>query len=255
MNKALLATGLYVLGCLALARAQDGLLQAMRDAVESNPVLKAEMKRDAEREPVCPADHPNDPDPVTDPAQRDAREWRRIGRCALRASQPQQALDAFQHAATLDSSAESYSLWGLALVRMDRLAEVPPMLRKAAHADPQEDQLFRAWGAYYLAQGDLDRAASYYEEALTRAHPRGAGFSADRDYFTLGSIYARQEKHREAVEAYEQYCLAMICSTPDQAYELGVELMAVGERDKFNMLIEFLHDKPTAERLQALTHR
>lgn len=227
----------------------------MRDAAQNNPVLRAEIERNAEREPVCPSDHLNDPDPVTPPAKRSAADWRRAGRCALRDSQSAKAVEAFQHATALDPSAETYSLLGLALVRAGRLSEVTPVLRQAAHADPHEDQLYRAWGAYYLAQGDLDRAASYYEKAIAMLYPEGLGLGqVDHDYSTLAAIYARQGRHRAAAEAYEEDCFAMICSA-DTAYRFGVELAAIGEGDKLNMLIENARDKNEADHLRTLAKR
>ena len=126
------------------------------------------------------------------------------------------------------------------------------MLRQAAHADPQEDQLYRAWGAYYLAQGDLDRAASYYEKAIAMLHPEGLGLGqVDHDYSTLAAIYAKQGRHRAAAEAYEEDCFAMICSA-NTAYRFGLELAAIGDHEKLKMLIENAPDKNEADRLQVL---
>lgn len=230
-------------------------MDAMRDAAQHNPAIQAEIARNAEREPVCPSDHPNNPDPVIPVAKRTAADWQRVGRCALRESKPQTAVDAFQQATSLAPSAEAYSLLGLALVRAGRLSEVTPVLRQAAHADPQEDQLYRAWGAYYLAQGDLDRAASYYEKAIAMLHPEGLGLGqVDHDYSTLAAIYAKQGKHRAAAEAYEEDCFAMICPA-DTAYRFGVELAAVKDRDKLNMLIDNAMDQKEADRLRALAKR
>jgi tetratricopeptide (TPR) repeat protein len=227
-------------------------MEAMRDAAQHNPAIQAEIARNAEREPVCPSGHSNDPEPVIPPAKKTAKDWRRVGRCALRDAQPQAAVEAFQHATAIEPSAEAYSLLGLALVRAGCLSEVTPVLRKAAHADPQEDQLYRAWGAYYLAQGELDRAASYYEKAIDMLHPEGLGFGqVDHDYSTLAAIYAKQGNHRAAAKAYEEDCFAMVCSA-DTSYRFGVELTAIGDHEKLNMLIESATDKDEADRLRAL---
>ena len=224
----------------------------MRDAAQNNPEIRAEMERNAEREPVCPSDHPNYPESAIPLAKRTAADWRKAGRCALRDSQAQKAVDTFQHATILEPSAEAYSLLGLALVRAGRLSEVTPVLRQAAHADPHEDQLYRAWGAYYLAQGDLDRAASYYEKAIAMLYPEGLGLGqVDHDYSTLAAIYAKQGKHRAAAEAYEEDCFVMVCSA-DTAYHFGIELAAIGDHDKLKMLIENARDKNEADRLRAL---
>ena len=122
-------------------------------------------------------------------------------------------------------------------------------------ADPQEDQLYRAWGAYYLAQGELDRAASYYEKAIDMLHPEGLGLGqTDPDYSTLATIYAKQGNHRAAAKAYEEDCFAMVCAA-DTAYRFGVELAAIGDRDKLNMLIESATDKNEADPLRTLAKR
>ena len=244
------------MGCVARGQDVDWqLMDAMRDAAQHNPENQAEIARNAERQPVCPSDHPNDPEPVIPPAKKTAVDWRRLGRCALREAQPQSAVEAFQHATTMEPSAEAYSLLGLALVRAGRLTEVPPVLRNAAHADPQEDQLYRAWGAYYLVRGQLDRAASYYEKAIEVLHPEGLGFGQiDHDYSTLAAIYAKQGDHRAAAKAYREDCFGMVCPG-DIAYRFGVELAAIGDRDKLNMLIESAANKNEADRLRALLTR
>lgn len=231
------------------------LMERMLDAAQHNPALQAEIARNVEREPVCPSSHPNDPEPKISPEKETAKDWRRAGRCALQDAQAQAAVEAFQHAIAKDPSAEAYSLLGIALVRAGRLSEVTPVLRKAAHADPQEDQLYRAWGAYYLAQGDLDRAASYYEKAIDMLYPKGLGLGqSDHDYSTLAAIYAKQGNHQAAAKAYEEDCFAMVCSV-ETAYRFGVELAVIGDRDKLNMLIESAASKNEADRLRALAKR
>jgi tetratricopeptide (TPR) repeat protein len=233
-----------------------GILLAQSDyeiihrAFEYNPGLRAIRDRNMERYPVC-VDIPQ-PDGKSSDSDGDA--WRRIGRCALQQNQLSDAETAFRHAVEFKPTAEAYSLLGMALVREERLSDAVPILRKAATIDSHEDQIFRAWGAYYLAQNDLKRAASYYQKALDMLHPDGPEFDGDYDYATLAKIYSRMGDHSSAVEAFRNACFADICIDNQTTYNFAVELVATGQLADFHTLVDFarLGHEDFAKRLEAL---
>jgi tetratricopeptide (TPR) repeat protein len=241
-----------VSGRVLLAQSDLGLMRMMHEAFENNPELRAIRDRNKERYPVCP--------PMLESAEKtagkDAHAWRVVGRCALKQNRPSIAETSFRNAAELEPTAEAYSLLGLTLVREKKLADVVPVLRKAAVLDRREDQLYRAWGAYYLQQDDLKRAAFYYNKALEILYPEGPGLGeADEDYATLARIYARMSDHQSAIAAYQEACFAYLCFDDQTTIGFGVELIAAGRKEELQMLIDsaMMGQQAVAARLRVLT--
>jgi tetratricopeptide (TPR) repeat protein len=144
----------------------------------------------------------------------------------------------------------------MALVRQKKLADAVPILRKAAELDSHEDQLFRAWGAYYLEDGDLKRAAAYYQKALDILYPHGPGlFEGDPDYATLAGIYAKLGDHSAALAAFRESCFAYVCPDDETYYRYGVEMKAAGLRDELRDLVDSaeLGHEAVAKRLRELS--
>src|SRR5215471_473228 len=192
------------------AWAQDDLtmMRLIRQTIDNNPRLRADRERNLERHPICPPDLSR----AASIAGADAHAWMIIGRCALKQQDKKTAEDAFRRVVAIAPSAESYGLLASALVNESRLDDVPQLLREGAQLDPAEDQLFRAWGAYYRARGDLRSAADSYQRAIAILYPDGLGlFEYDDDSATLGDIYHLLGDHQNAVRAYQDACFVYIC--------------------------------------------
>jgi tetratricopeptide (TPR) repeat protein len=146
----------------------------------------------------------------------------------------------------------------MALVRESKLDLVPGVLRQAARMNPDEDQLFRAWGAYYRARGDLERAAKYYRKAIEILYPDGVEFlEFDDDSVTLGDLYREIGDHKDAVDAYEQACFAYVCPDEKTTLNYGRELLALGRKDELKELIMMARPdrQHVADELQAESRR
>ena len=220
-----------------MAWAQDDLtmMRLIQQTFENSPRLRADRERNLDRRPVCPE---NLSVPVNS-AGTDMHAWTTIGRCAIKQQVPKLAETAFRKVVTMAPSADAYSLLAMALVNQSKLEEVPELLRQGAQLDDTEDELYRAWGAYYRARGDLQRAGESYSKALAILYPGGLGlFEYDDDYATLGDIYHQLGDHQSAARAYEYACLASLCPNEQTTLNYGRELLALKRTDDLKLLIE-----------------
>ncbi len=213
------------------------LMDQLRAAVENNPRYRADRERNEERHPVCPQDL----SALLKTAGSNAETWTIAGRCSLKRHDFGTAESAFRKASAIAPSSETYSLLGLALIEESKLDDVPRVLRQGARLNPQDDQLFRAWGGYYRAKGDLVRAAKYYQKAIDVLYPDGLGlFEMDDDMATLGDIYRAMGDHQDAIDAYKQACFANICPDSHTILNYGRELIALGRKDDVKDLLAWV---------------
>lgn len=225
----------FMLGPIAFAQDDASMMRLIRQMVDNSPRLRADRERNLERRPVCPENLTV----ALNSAGTDAHAWTTIGRCALKQQDPKLAETAFRKVVTLVPSAEAYSLLAMALVNQSKLEELPELLRQGAQLDDTEDQIYRAWGAYYRARGDLQRAADSYSKALAILYPGGLGlFEYDDDYATLGDIYHQLGDHQSAARAYQYACLANLCPNERTTLNYGRELLALKRTDDVKLLIE-----------------
>jgi tetratricopeptide (TPR) repeat protein len=223
--------------------AQDDLtmMRLIQHMFENSPRLRADRERNLERRPVCDENL----GAAVNSAGTDAHAWMTIGRCALKQQNQKMADTAFRKVVALAPSAEAYALLAMALVNQSKLEEAPEVLRRGAELDDNEDQLFRTWGAYYRARGDLQRAADSYSRAIAILYPGGLGlFEYDDDYTTLGDIYHELGDHQNAARAYEDACLAYLCPNEQTTLNYGRELLALKRADDLKLLIDSV---PTAQ--------
>jgi tetratricopeptide (TPR) repeat protein len=224
--------------------AQDDLtmMRLIQQMFDNSPRLRADRERNLERRPVCGENL----GAAVNSAGTDAHAWTTIGRCALKQQDPKMAEAAFRKVLTLEPSAEAYSLLAMALVNQSKLEEVPELLRRGAELDDNEDQLFRAWGAYYRARGDLQRAADSYSRAIAILYPGGLGlFEHDDDCATLGDIYHELGDHQNAARGYQDACLVYLCPNERTTLNYGRDLLALRRGDDLKLLIDSV---PSAQR-------
>jgi tetratricopeptide (TPR) repeat protein len=229
-----LAIALVMLARTVSAQDDSTMIRLIRQTIDNNPRLPADRERNVDRHPICPPDLSR----AATISGADAHVWMVIGRCALKQQDKKTAEDAFRKVVAIAPSAESYSLLAIVLVNESRLDDVPQLLREGAQLDPAEDQLFRAWGAYYRARGDLRSAADSYHRAIAILYPDGLGlFEYDDDSATLGDIYRELGDHQTAVRAYQDACFVYICTAEPTTLNYGRELRALGRDDELKLLI------------------
>lgn len=229
-----LAFALVMLARTVWAQDDWSMMRLIRQTIDNSPRLRADRERNLERHPICPPDL----SAAATIAGADAHAWMIVGRCALKQQDKKTAENAFRRVVAIAPSAESYSLLAIALVNESKLDDVPQLLRVGAQLDPAEDQLFRAWGAYYRARGDLSSAADSYHRAIAILYPDGLGlFEYDDDSATLGDIYRELGDHRNAVRAYQDACFVYICTAEPTTLNYGRELLALGHDDELKLLI------------------
>lgn len=234
----LFALALWILTRSVSAQDPDMvLMDQLRTAMDHNPRYSADRQRNDERHPICQQDL----NALMKSAEGNARSWTVVGRCSLERRDFGTAEIAFRKAAAIEPSSERYSLLGLALVEESKLDDVPGVLRQGARLNPGDDQLFRAWGSYYRAKGDLERAARYYKKAIDVLYPGGLGlFETDDDMATLGDIYREMGDHQDAIDAYKEACFGDICPNSHTILNYGRELILVGRADDAKALVTWV---------------
>ena len=213
------------------------LMDQLRVAMDNSPRYRADRQRNDERHPICPQDL----NALIKSAEGNARSWAVVGRCSLKRNDFGTAEIAFRRASAVEPSSETYSLLGLALIEESKLDDVPGVLRQGARLNAADDQLFRAWGSYYRAKGDFERAARYYKKAIDVLYPGGLGlFEMDDDMATLGDIYREMGDHQDAIDAYNEACFGDICPDSHTILNYGRELILVGRTDAAKALIKWV---------------
>jgi tetratricopeptide (TPR) repeat protein len=234
----LLVSALWILAPCACAQDPDMvLMDQLRVAMDNNPRYRADRERNDERHPICPQDL----NALIKSAEGHARSWTVVGRCSLKRNDLGTAENAFRKASAIEPSSEAFSLLGLALIEESKLDDVPRVLRQGARLNPGDDQLFRAWGSYFRAKGDLGRAARYYKKAIDVLYPGGLGlFETDDDMATLGDIYREMGDHQDAIDAYKEACFGDICPDSHTILNYGRELILVGRADAAKTLVSWV---------------
>ena len=101
--------------------------------------------------------------------------------------------------------------------------------QKAISLDPNQAWSYHNLGQIFTQQDDFPRAIKQYQQAIDR---HGADRARAASWVGLGDAYSAAERHRDAIEAYQQ----TLKLDPDQAYAwngLGMALAAIQLANRF----------------------
>src|SRR5205809_1828463 len=110
------------------------------------------------------------------------------------------AIELYQHSIEVYPTAEAHTFLGWAMSFQGRLAEATQECLRAIEIDSEFGNPYNDIGVYLMQQDKLDESISWLERAkqAKRYEPRQFPF------LTLGRIYIRQGRWREALREYER---------------------------------------------------
>lgn len=152
---------------------------------------------------------------------RDAHAWFLLGACNHRANKLEEALQALEHALSLEPRhIQARCAKGVVLSDMGRQQEAMHVFRKALHLAPADEQLLLNMGVLYEQMGELRLALERYDLAL-RHHPEFSSVLLNR-----GPLLIRLGRLDEALSNNSRLA-ALHPDLEDAQFNLGDALMAL----------------------------
>jgi len=162
---------------------------------------------------------------------RDVGAWYALGTIALRAGQPQRALEPIGRALALDrKSAMLHSLHAVALGELGRYAEAEAAARRAVVLAPADPGAHYNLGKILLILGRLDGAIAEFRRSTTLDPANPAG------YFNLALALDRSNDFVAALAALESGLKA----APDDPWLLAGKAVSLERRDGAEAAVTFL---------------
>ncbi len=111
----------------------------------------------------------------------------------------EEAVALFTRSLRVCPTAEAYTFRGWAYSFAGRLEDAIEECRKAIATDPSFGNPYNDIGCYLMAQGELEKAAPWFEQAKKAARYEPRHFP----YLNLGRLHAAQGDFAEAIEEFE----------------------------------------------------